>query len=137
MAYVAIKGVLGSLLGNGWKSVSLGLLFVIFGLSGYSFALKRQASSQAVVATQQLKEVNKQSALVESAVHVSTSRARKTTEKLNHVLEVHKQWGDQPVPDDVINELCHKVTCTDETTSKVHSSNDSRKHTKRTSQGAE
>lgn len=115
MAWIAMKGVLSSLLGNGWKSVAFGLLLAMAGLVGYSAALKRAIPPSGV--TQQLQEVNREAIAVQSAVHSSTARARKSTEKINHVLENHRKWSDQPVPSDVVDELCRKINCGEDTSS--------------------
>lgn len=119
MAYVAFKGVFGALFGEGWKSVALGLLLVVIGLSGYTWFLRQHTITRDVA--QQLKEANNRSKVVGVAVHAVSDKSRKTTERLNHVLEVHKDWSEQPVPDAIVDELCHKVTCTKDTRP-VHSS---------------
>lgn len=127
MAYIFSKGVVGSLVGNGWRSVSFGLLLAVAGLGGYSLALKRGNASPPRQVVEQLKEVNKQAVVVERAVHRTTTKARKSTERINHVLEVHKKWSDQPVPSDVVDELCRKITCSEDT-SKVSAPNSEPTH---------
>ena len=112
MAYTAIRGFLAALLGHGYKSVSFGLLLVVVGLGGYTYILRHHILPNEVA--QQLKEINRQQALVDNAVRKTTARAHHSTERLNHVLEVHKSWADQRVPTDVVNELCRKISCSED-----------------------
>lgn len=132
MAYEAIRGLLGALLGHGYKSVAFGLLLVVVGLGGYTYVLRRHILPNEVA--QQLKEINRQQALVDNAVRKTTARAHHSTERLNHVLEVHKSWTDQPVPADIVNELCNKIRCSEDA-SKVSASSGEPHNSRRISKG--
>lgn len=103
--FATIKGTLGALIGHGWKSVSLGLLLAFLGLSAYTTMLKHQLAPPDKV------EQLKQNVQTGQEVQKSTERARKSNERLNHVLESNKDWSDRRVPDDVVNGLCSKVRC--------------------------
>lgn len=122
MAFIGLKNLLGALFGTSIKPVLFGLLLMTAGLVGYSTALKK-ASTTHVAAI--VGEVNKQAMEVNGAVRRSTSKARQSTERLNHALEKHKTWSDVRVPDDVVNELCAKVNCGESTDSVQPSSSKS------------
>lgn len=133
MALLTIKGVLAALLGNGWKSISLGLLLATVGMSLYAYTLRQHVAPQQVL-QEQLKDTAKRVQAVGQDTQTTTARARKSTEKLNHVLETHKNWADVPVPDGVVNELCSKIDCdsgTGEVSTPDGKSKDSRRFGKR------
>lgn len=134
MAALALKGTLAALLGNGWKSVSLGLLLAVVGLSMYSCALKRETIPHDL--QRQLRESNK---FVQATAHEAqstTARARKSTEKLNHVLESNKDWSEQHVPAAIVDELCRKIRC-DEDASSVRAPSSKPHHFKGSSKRTE
>ena len=106
-----LGGITHALIGHGWKNISIALFLALLGVSTYSLSIKNKLNPR----ESQFKVIELAKGNVQSGTEVlhTVEVAKKSRERLSHVLQTNKPWSKQRVPDDVVTGLCAKVRCSE------------------------
>lgn len=108
-------GWLGRVFGKEWKMILIAALVALCGTSLYACTWEKQKYSAAAAKVTEAREELKvaQARAAEAAVRVqdANEEAAKRSKGVEDAIEASPEWGAEPVPDAVRDELCATLDC--------------------------